>query len=280
MFRFLSQHRVLLLVLLLVLISLHLLSTGLKKQTDVSFAGRVVLAVYSPIYKVLSWPFVKVAGGMSHYIYLVSVKDSNESLQHQNAVLMGNLVELEELRTENRRLEKLLGLRSPVRQPVAFARVIGRGEKSEFHVILIDKGAGDGVEKGMAVTAPAGLVGYVAAATRGASKVVVITDAGARIDAVIQRTRRQAMAFGQGKDELTVRYLESDADVAEGDRLVTSGLGGVFPKGIAIGEIQRIDRGEFDVIRDITVVPSVELGTVEEVAVFPGPGLKLLGLEP
>ena len=280
MWRFLKHHRVLLLILLLVLIGLHLLSTGLRQETELSQVGKGILVVYTPIYKMLSWPFVKVANGIGHYLYLVKVKEINKNLRQQNAVLRGNLVQLNELRGENLRLTELLGMKLPNLEPVAHARLIGRGDSTAFHVILIDRGKGDGVEKGMAVVAPAGLVGFVAAATRGAAKVVLFTDAGARVDAIIQRTRRPAMVFGLGRDYCTVRYLDTGADVAEGDRLVTSGLGGIFPKGINIGLVQHVERGEFDVIREITVIPAVDLTNLEEVVVLPSAAADLMGLKP
>lgn len=280
MLHFIRQHRLLLLILLLVLISLHLLSSGLRKQSDVSFVGKVILTVYTPIYSVLSWPFVNISSGLSHYLYLVEVKETNERLREQNTVLTGNLVELRELRAENERLTTLLDLEILDRRPVAYARVIGRGNQAEFHVLLIDKGTGDGVEKGMAVAAPSGLVGYVAAAVPGAAKVVLITDAGARIDAILQRTREPAMIIGRGEKMCTVRYVAPDADVAEGDRLVTSGLGGIFPKGISVGFVHEVKRGEFEVIQEITVATAVDLDTLEEVAVLPSNSVNVAGLKP
>ncbi|MDP8222286.1 MAG: rod shape-determining protein MreC [Candidatus Lernaella stagnicola] len=280
MWRFLGQHRVLLLILLLVLIGLHLLSSGLRQQTELSLVGKIILTVYTPIYKVLSWPFVKIANGIGHYLYLVNVKETNEKLRHQNAVLRGNLVELNELRTANKHLTEILEMKVPNTSPVAYASIIGRGDKTAFHVILLDKGTGGGIVKGMAVVAPSGLVGYVAAVTKRAAKVVLLTDAGARVDSVIQRTREPAMVFGLGKDRCTVHYLESGADVAEGDVLVSSGLGGIFPKGIAVGVIQHVERGEFDVIRNITVAPAVDLDRLEHVAILPSVAADFEGLKP
>lgn len=271
MLRFIAQHRVLLLALLLVLIGLHLLSTGLRRQADVGFFGKAVLVVYTPIYKVLSWPFAKVADFFRGYIYLVDLRDTNENLRKQTAILKTQLAELQELRAENDRMKKLLGLQTSDPKPIANAWVIRRGEEYDFQVLIIDAGSHDGVQKGMAVVAPDGLVGYVAAVAFNASKVVMLTDVGARVDAILQRTRHRAMVFGSGKDFCTLEYLDPDADVAEGDRLVTSGMDGVFPKGIPVALVGAVSRADFGVVQSVIVKPTANMATIEEVAVLPKP---------
>ncbi len=270
MFQFFTQHRVLMLVLLLVLIGLHLLSGGLRHKTQLNFFDKVILVVYTPIYKILSWPFAKSALLISKYLYLVDLKESNARLRLQNRELKGLITDGDELRAENERLKTLLQLKSNEQQPVAFARVIGRSNNAEFRTMLIDAGTMDGVQVGMSAVAPEGLVGFIAGAVPNAAKVVLITDASARIDAIIQRTRTRAMVFGRGADACALEYLESGVDVAEGDRLITSGLGGVFPKGLPIGVIAGVTRGDYGVLQETDIQPAVDLDALEEVAVLPG----------
>ena len=268
MFHFLSQHRVLLLVLLLVLIGLHLLSSGLKHKTNLGFVGKSVLFVYTPIYKVLSWPFQKAAWLASNYLYLVEVKDLNGRLRKQNGLLKGQLSRFAELEAENHRLLALLGLRDTEVKPVAYARVVGRSLTPEFRTLIIDVGSSQGVKTGMAVVTAEGLIGFVAVVVPHSAKVVLITDASARVDTIVQRTRGQAMVFGRGKKHCSLEYL-TDPDVVVGDRVITSGVGGLFPKGVPVGVVAAVNRGQPNSPQGIWVLPSADLDSVEEVAVLP-----------
>jgi rod shape-determining protein MreC len=145
--------------------------------------------------------------------------------------------------------------------------VVGRSLTPEFRTLIIDAGTADGVGPGMAVVTAEGLVGFVAVAVPHAAKVVLITDASARVDAIIQRTRGQTMVFGRGKSQCTLEYL-TDADVVNGDRIITSGIGGVFPKGITVGVVSSINRGQTSAPQGIWLLPVVDLDAVEEVAIL------------
>jgi rod shape-determining protein MreC len=268
MFRFITQHRVLFLILLLVLIGLHLLTSGLKHKTDVGFFGRVAMAVYSPIYQVLSWPFKLVGGGFGNYLWLVHAKRDNAALRTENNELHAQLVEAAELKAENERLRNLLSMRALELPAVAHARVVGRSDQAGFHIALLDVGTRDNVAKGMPVVAPEGLVGFIAAATLNASKAVLITDASARADVVIQRTRKRAVLFGGGKNTCTLEFLDTETDVAEGDLAVTTGADGVFPKGVAVGKVLDVKRGAYGVIQSVEIAPSAPLQTIETVSVL------------
>lgn len=273
MLRFIAQHRVLLLILVLVLVGLHLLSTGLKKQTELTFFGKVVLTVYNPLYKFFSWPFRKVKDLFNDYLFLVHVKRHNAELEAKNQELAGQIAAMEELAAENRRLLDLLKMKDNKFEPIAFGRVIGRSSLAEFRVITIDAGSNERVQKGMPVVAPQGLVGFVADAAPGVAKVVLITDPKSHIDALIQRKREPVTIFGQGTNECLLQYYDHrDIEVAEEDSVVASGADGLFPKGLPIGRISKIIR-EQDTIRSIILTPAVDLDALEEVMVMPlGPG--------
>jgi len=279
MLRFVTQHRVLLLILLLLLIGLHLLSSGMKHKSELGLVGKVLLTIYNPIYKVINWPFAEASALLSKYLYLLDVKETNRNLQTQNTTLQKQLVEIEELRAENQRLTELLNLKDNHWHLVANARVIGRSPHQEFRSLLIDKGSSSGVQKGMAAIAPQGLVGFIADVTPNAAKAVIITDPSSRVDGIIQRTRKRTMVFGRGEDVCSLEYLEQGVDIADGDRIITSGLDGIFPKSVQIGLVTGVRRGNFGVLQQTRLQPSVDLNAVEEVAVVTG-GLDLTGLGP
>jgi rod shape-determining protein MreC len=170
---------------------------------------------------------------------------------------------------ENERLKELLQMRREDSQPVAYAQVIGRSGREDFHVLVVNAGSSKGVAKGMAVATPDGLVGFVTAVAPFAAKVMMLTDATARVDVVLQRTRHRAILFGRGRPLCTLEYLDPGTDAAEGDRVVASGADGLAPKGVAVGVVQQVQRGDFGVVQSIVIEPAVDFSTVEDVAILP-----------
>ena len=107
--------------------------------------------------------------------------------------------------------------------------------------MTIDKGTSDGLRPDMAVIAPAGVVGRVIMPTRRASKVQLLIDRNAAAGALVERSRAQGVVVGTGTDRLRMDYVSGTADIKVGDRVVTSGIDGIYPKGFVIGQIESID---------------------------------------
>jgi rod shape-determining protein MreC len=150
------------------------------------------------------------------------------------------------------------------------AAVIAGGASPDFRTITIDKGTGEGVRADMAVLAPGGVVGRIIMPSARASKVQLLIDRDAAAGAIVERSRAQGVVTGTGNDRYQLEHVPGAADIKVGDRVVTSGIEGIYPKGFIIGQIESIKRqgGEFV---DVMVRPSVEFSELEAVLVVVTP---------
>ena len=174
-----------------------------------------------------------------------------------------------EIERENERLRRLLKLKERLTHPSITALVIGREPTNWFNTILLDKGREEGVEENFIVITPGGLVGRVNKVHRNSCQVLLITDPESEIGAFIERTRVQGVLQGRRRD-LILKYLPLGADVKEGDMITTAGLEeGLFPKGLAIGRIKRIETSHpQDLFLEIIVTPRANLSRLEEVLIL------------
>ncbi len=149
------------------------------------------------------------------------------------------------------------------------AQVIAEDSTSWFRTIVIDKGLDQGVAEGMAVVVPEGVVGRVIRSSAGESRVLLVTDASSAAAALVQRTRTRGVCRGQG-ERLALEFALRQEDIRVEDRIITSGMGGVFPKGLLIGRVSSVERGQYGLFQGVVVEPVVDFSRLEEVLVLPG----------
>jgi len=191
-----------------------------------------------------------------------------EELRTENETLRSQVSELEEARLENERLKKLLDIAQAGELKVVGARVIGRMPNSWEGVITIDRGSADGIVNGMPVIGPDGLLGQTVEVVRHSAKVRLITDQRSGVAAMLQHGRATGIVRGTINGGLVLDFVSKEATVTVGDTVIASGLGGVFPKGLIIGEVTRIERDPAALHQKISVVPSGEVSALEEVLVL------------
>lgn len=183
--------------------------------------------------------------------------------------LRAELMRTEEIRAEARRLQDLLELRDNTFGYVASARVIARGTDRWANTFLIDKGATQGIQKNMAVITPRGLVGKVQEAGRDSSVVLLIDDPRFGSAVRLQTTRTEAVLSGNGRGRCVIKYADIDTSVSSGEVVVTSGLDGLFPFGIPVGEVTGIAAtGQDEFFQYIELKPYVNSRSVDEVIVI------------
>jgi rod shape-determining protein MreC len=173
-------------------------------------------------------------------------------------------------RAENTRLRSLLGLAERHPYELIAARVVGRSLDRLGGSLTIDKGEEDGVFANRAVLTPDGLVGRVERSTAHGARVLTLLHRDCAVAARVERSRVDGVVrweFGE-QPTLNLLYVSSQEDVKVGDRIQTSGLGGIFPSGIRIGTVTRIGLEENGLMKEITVRPAVNFRTLEELLAY------------
>ena len=267
MLEFVRRNRLLLTSGSLLLVSLLLLSVSLRARPYRDPIALILLDGLAPFQDGFTWVRSGTAGIWSSYINLVETRRENERLRDRIASLQSDVVRLSELEQANKRLNEMLGLRDHIDRPAYAARVIGRDPLPWFHTLTIDRGEREGVRRGMAVLSPLGVIGQTVEVSRTAARVLLLTDHNSGIDAIVQRSRARGIVQGASEDGCHMNYLPRDADVVVGDRVLTSGLDGIFPKGILIGEVVDVSRRHRGLLQAAVIRPSAPLDRIEEVLI-------------
>lgn len=271
---FLKKNQLMLVSLALALFSLHLALTDRRTGARGSLANEVLSIAFSPFQRVILGTQDAVTGVWSDYIYLVNTREENTALKRALAAMNEENNRLREESALNSRLKDVLEYREGADFETTAASVTGYHADRWTHTINIDKGFKDGIRKDLAVITPVGVLGMVIEVNGRASKVLLDTDTRSNIDAVVQRTRVRGVVEGSGANALVLKYIQQEQadDVRIGDVLLTSGLTGIFPKGLVIGEVSRIERSPDSFFKYIEVRPSADINNVEEVLVVTDPG--------
>lgn len=189
-------------------------------------------------------------------------------LKKRNEELTAQVAELSEAQETAERLEKLVGLKSTYSLESTAARIIGSTGDAWTGSVIIDKGSASGFEVGMPVCSSGGVIGQIIEVSANTSTVRLITDDQSGVSAMIQGSRAQGVLQGQADGTLRLEYVVSDAEVATGDIVITSGIGGTFPKGLPLGTVASIDRAPNAVYYTIVVRAASSAESNEEVLVI------------
>lgn len=269
MLELLRKYRIRLLAGCLVLAALLFYSTNLRHQNNTTLFEKIVLQVASPLLYGFDSTCRTTDKLWSRYLWLIHTERQNETLRATNRRLQGELTDLQEVRLANERLRKLLDFREASGLAGVAARVIAVDASSLFRTVLIDKGRQHGLREGLPVVVAEGAVGQVIKCTPRQSRVLLVTDASSTAAALVQRSRTRAICRGQG-DYLTLEFALRRDDIAVGDLIVTSGTGGIFPKGLVLGHTSNIEREAYGLFQTVTVIPEVDFTRLEEVLVLLG----------
>lgn len=205
------------------------------------------------------------------YVALQSVEEENRQLRQEIEWLQGQNNQLREAAAATQRLSSLLQFKERAQSKVVAAQVIGRDATNRYRSLILNKGENDGIHPDMGVITPAGVVGRVVKTTNGTSVVLLITDINNAVAGLIQRTRDEGIIQGTPEGRIRMKYIPMLSEVKDGDRVVTSGLVGDFPRGVAIGTITRIEKEEGALFQTAEVTPEVDVNYIEEVLVVQAP---------
>ena len=234
---------------------------------ELSWWSGLALDIAVPIQKFVAIPFVAARGSWGDYVALVDVHRENGELRTRLAESEDENLQLREALLASGRLDRIAEMREEYDVPMVRAELVGLDASTWFRSVLIDRGQNHRIHSGMPLISDLGLVGLVTATSRNAAKGMLLLDRQSAVSAVVQRSRDRGVVRGTG-DGLVFEFVSRDADVAPGDVLITSGLGGVFPKGLRIGVVASVEEPSAQLQREASVDPVVDFNRLEQVFVM------------
>lgn len=267
MLRFLSRNKRFLSLLLLLAATLTLFARDIRGSRSNSFFDRILLVLATPPLKLTTSIFNSAGRLWRRYVALINAERENEHLRSQRDMLLVENQLLKEQARENERLRELLTFKQRNSFRMIPAEIIGRDPTSWFKSIIIDKGAHDGVVQGAGVITPEGVVGRIIKVAPSSAHVLLLIDVNSNIDAVVQRSRARGIVVGTGENLCRLAYVQKTEDIQEGDQVITSGLGGIFPSGMLIGSVITLHSNKGGFFQHIELQPAVDFSRLHEVFV-------------
>lgn len=271
MLAFLQRYRELLLVAVLLLLPAGTYVANAKQGRDLSALDKFCLSVSAPVARAVDAVLGGVTSVWKGYVALRDVHEENERLEREIAELRAELARAREATLENIRLHELLGFSRSAGGRMVAAPVIGVSP-THRRTILVARGGDDGIVEGMPVITAEGVVGRVVATWGDTAEIQLLVDSASAVAARVQRSRARVTVRGTGS-ETTLQLanaLRTD-DIEEGDLVVTSGTDRVFPKGLVVGRIGRIERKPYGMYQAGEILPAVDVSRLEEVLVVVRP---------
>jgi rod shape-determining protein MreC len=226
------------------------------------------------VFSHIATPFVKLGDLIPVIHFRHDLEKQNSELRTENVALRQQLTALANAGRENIELHELLNLKQHVPAKTIGAHVIGRDSSNWWRSLQIDRGSNDGLHENMAVISAKGLVGKIVSVTKGDARVLLLSDPNCKVSALLQDTRSTGIASGVGEaivrsPRCIMTYVPRDARPRQNEAIITSGLGGVFPKGILIGNVISVQLNpQTGMYLDVEVKPAVDFQRIEEVMVI------------
>ena len=236
-------------------------------------SSQSVTGALAPFQRAISWAGYQVNGVTSAIWELVSAYYQNELLKNEVVQLRQQNLTAAEYAAENERLRNLLGYKQTASQfDLMAAQVIGREQATWTSMIVVNRGSSDGVARNMPVVTEKGLVGVVTEVSPNAAKVQLVLDPRCSVGTLIQRPESRVAGIVQGniEDALTPNMINipKNSDVLEGDIIITSGFGGIFPKGIMVGKVKALHDDGGGLLEVAVVEPAVDFQRLEDVLII------------
>lgn len=257
----------------LLVLSLFLTSYSARNQWMANIGSVLLGEIAHPIQRFARSASQALEGIWTGYIYLRGVGQENEHLRQRLSVLESDNSRLREVEQEVDRLRSLVKGATDAQVSGIAADVIGYDPSNWIQAITVNRGSSDGVLQGMAVVQGNYLVGKVIGVGRRTSQILLLLDPTSGVDALIQTSRVRGIVEGNGRNGALLQYISPTELVKVGDRIITSGMDGVFPKGLVIGVVSEVEKNAARLFQKIAVHPSVRFRRLETVLLISGPGI-------
>jgi len=230
----------------------------------------VSFRLFSPLESVLRSVASPVADAVTNYSDVRALTEENDRLRSETERLNAEVARLREDATQREQLERLLSVKNSLKdQTFVAAKVFARNPSNLRQSIAIDKGASDGLKKGMPVlTEGNALVGTVTRVEDDHAWITLVTDVDSGVSATILESRAQGVVSGGYNRRMTMDFVSQDSSVRQGDTVITSGIGGSYPAGLVIGRVTGVGGERQDVFRSVTVEPLASLSKLETLLIM------------
>lgn len=259
-------------VVFLITVNIILLSVADEPYTS-SWPGKIVIALVSPFQEITTRSIRFSKNIWRHYFSLISVSKENDRLKTALRTAIEKNKDKVEVDLSNARLRSLLNFKKTINQEVLACEVISKDPSAVIKTVIINKGASDGLINGAPVVVSEGIVGRIIEVSNHYSKVLLAIDANSAVDALVQRTRARGIVKGAIYGNCRLEYVLWRDEVQVDDVVISSGLDGVYPKGLRLGKVSGIVKHSSGIFQEVNVHPFVDFEKLEEVLVILNPPL-------
>jgi rod shape-determining protein MreC len=263
---FVGRHRDFFILLVVLLAQLLLLSVQITRSHNLRLIQVWTVAVMTPFERSVHWGVSTTRNTWNHWSGLWRAQEQNVELRRELAGAQTRLQRLSGEASEAESLRALLDLKKslPLESVAAEVIAVSPGERSG--ALFIDKGSESGLAPDLAVITPEGIVGKIVAVFSHSSQVLLITDPSSGVGCMLEKSRVEGVLRGGSGAQAELRYVRNEESVRPGDRIVTSGLDQIFPRGLIVGVVMKTSRG--DVFQNILVQPSAAFDRLQTVLVI------------
>ena len=258
-------------VIITIIVLIIVVVVSNSEMNSFSSIGSAFSVIVMPIQNGFSNLSHSISGDSTFFSDMDSIKEENQKLQAENASMQQSLRELEILKAENERLVQYMGLKEKYASLSTMpASVINKDNSNYSNVIIINVGSNDGIKENMPVISNEGLVGHVISVTNTTAKVQTLLDTSSAVSSIAGSNRDSLIVRGtlESKTELRGNTILTTATILVGDKVETSGLGGIYPNGITIGTIKEIVDTKNLSNRYVTIEPAVNFDKLSTVLVI------------
>ncbi len=272
MYQLIKERRNTVMLSCLFVVCFTLMNISVRSRGGTTLVERALLTMAGPIMQAVSIPKRWVKNSWNEYFFLYNLREENEHLKEELSSLKGVSLRARELEAKIVRLEALLGGGRRLPFTTRLANIVGRTTGAFGSTLIIDFGSASGAHRNLPVVHEGGVVGRISRVGRWTSRVLLLSDSRSAVDILLQRSRASGVFGLSPVGEGEVRFMSMGADVKVGDLLISSGQGGVFPKGLRVARVINVGPKSERLFRKVEADFTADLNKIEEVLVIMLPG--------
>ncbi len=254
--------------IIVLLISLYKFSTSSGTTRKLSPFKELMIDIGASVQYLVTSSYNAVSDTIDNYMMNVQASKNNDILRKEVLDLKQEIFSNSQVLRENNRLKKLLGFGEQKQFKKIVTQVVSWDPSIDHRVLRVNKGLKDGIELQSTAVTSKGLVGYVYRLTDHYADILTIEDSNNKIDAIIERTRSYGVIEGLNQKYCFMKYVTRTDPIILNDLVITSGQGNLYPKGLVIGKISRIERETYGISQKIRIDPAVNFSKLEEVVIL------------